>query len=202
MKIISNYKDYYDYLKGIWGEDPKLILNRNTKYIHKERYFNDMHILSLIIGGKLCQFYYDGKEYYFGKEIKQFDRIGDWSRKEGYYRVSIGSQTGRQRSAYISKDINDGYEYINQEYSCPIIYNYTSWCLDELHEQEWKIFPLLKSTPITQYIDATDVYKWISEYLAKEVDKIENITIISTDKEKLINKGFDPKTSFRPNIKI
>ena len=28
MKIISKYKDYYDYLSGIYGEDPLKILDR------------------------------------------------------------------------------------------------------------------------------------------------------------------------------
>ena len=31
MKIISKYKDYYDYLQGIWGMDEKLTLDR-TEY--------------------------------------------------------------------------------------------------------------------------------------------------------------------------
>ena len=28
MKIISKYKDYYDYLSGIYGEDPLKVLDR------------------------------------------------------------------------------------------------------------------------------------------------------------------------------
>ncbi len=31
MKIISKYKDYYDYLQGIYGVDEKLILDRTTE---------------------------------------------------------------------------------------------------------------------------------------------------------------------------
>lgn len=31
MKIISSYKDYYDYLQGIYGVDDKLILNRQEE---------------------------------------------------------------------------------------------------------------------------------------------------------------------------
>ena len=32
MKIIAKVKDYYDYLKGIYGEDPKLVLNRIKEF--------------------------------------------------------------------------------------------------------------------------------------------------------------------------
>ena len=35
MKIISKYKDVYDYLTGIYGEDPLLILDRREFDINR-----------------------------------------------------------------------------------------------------------------------------------------------------------------------
>jgi hypothetical protein len=32
MRIISKFKDYYDYIQGIYGVDEKLILDRTTFY--------------------------------------------------------------------------------------------------------------------------------------------------------------------------
>jgi hypothetical protein len=35
MKIISNFKDYYDYLQGVYGMDEKIIYNRRTREIQE-----------------------------------------------------------------------------------------------------------------------------------------------------------------------
>lgn len=32
MKIVSKFKDYYDYLSGVWGEDPLLTYVRKSEY--------------------------------------------------------------------------------------------------------------------------------------------------------------------------
>lgn len=35
MKIIDKRKDYYDYLQGIWGQDPKAVYYRMAKDVFK-----------------------------------------------------------------------------------------------------------------------------------------------------------------------
>ena len=59
MKIISKYKDYYDYLSGVWGEDPKLVLVRKGEFVVQSTNPSgcDMYVLTFIIGGIMIQIY-------------------------------------------------------------------------------------------------------------------------------------------------
>lgn len=205
MKIISKYKDYYDYLSGVWGVDPNLILDRDN-FVPKLS-GDDLRIISFVIGGKLCQIYFDGDDYYFGEDIEQFDNTNSRSKfysyfkKEGKYRVSIGYKNGRKNSAYIVDGIKEGFEWLNEKFDCPILYKTESWLPREHENSDWKKMPLLSETPIVKFIDATDIYRWISDYLAKQLDKKQDILTKVTNSEKIINKGFDLKKSFRPNMK-
>jgi hypothetical protein len=54
MKILSKYKDYYDYLQGIWGMDEKLVLDR-TDYTPTPDYTSNYPITSPIVS--LIRFY-------------------------------------------------------------------------------------------------------------------------------------------------
>ena len=56
MKIISKYKDYYDYLVGTYGEDPKLILDRREGFILSKDSTECKY--QLYICGKIIDIYY------------------------------------------------------------------------------------------------------------------------------------------------
>ena len=68
MKIISKYKDYYDYLVGIYGEDPKLVLDRrdNDFFTYKK------NKIQLFIAGNIIDGYCDGDKIYYGEDLEQF----------------------------------------------------------------------------------------------------------------------------------
>ena len=72
MYILSKYKDYYDYITGIYGEDPLLILDR-TKWNPLPYSFSSTSKIQLYIGGYFIEGYWDGKNYYWGDNIKQFE---------------------------------------------------------------------------------------------------------------------------------
>lgn len=209
MLIISKYKDYYDYLSGVWGVDPKIVLERkDVKILEKQKTNSPLYsqltqsILTFVIGGKLIQLYYDGYEYYFGEEIKIFDKSTKWNRQEGHYIVEIGYVDGRKLKVKIVNGIKDGFSYLNEKFDCPIIFREDSWAFDNnILEKEFSKFPLLLSTPITKFVDATDVYRWISDYLSDQITKQQMQISSITNEEKILTKGFDLKTSFRPNMK-
>lgn len=91
MKIISSYKDYYDYLQGIYGVDEKLVLNRQKEtpktfiiddYVvrgeptHKVRgvqqyeFYSDFQVVTFAIGDyKIQGMTYQGKILY-GEELE------------------------------------------------------------------------------------------------------------------------------------
>ena len=58
---------------------------------------------------------------------------------------------------------------------------------------EYEIFPILKDYNVGKVISPERIWIMLSEWLAKE-KPIENK---QTDKEKIVSKGFDIKTSFR-----
>lgn len=85
MKIISNFKDYYDYLQGIYGQDEKIVYERivatkNNGYKRDDKWVkqghkpdhsvltNDYYFYRLAICGLLyCVYYYNKKFYFFSK---------------------------------------------------------------------------------------------------------------------------------------
>lgn len=200
MKIIAKVKDYYDYLKGIYGEDPKLVLNRDQAFV-SSKVFNELSIITFIIGGKLVQIYFNGEDFFFGEDLKQFDTSKKWTKKEGYYRVKIGYLNGRKNDVYIADNVKEGFDYINEKHNCPILYRSDDWHCHNVLNESFTAFPLLTSTAITKFIPAEEVYKWLSEYLAKQLDKSLDAIPHLTDTQKLENKGFDKIVSFRPHIK-
>jgi len=202
MKILSKYKDYYDYLSGIWGEDPKLILDRregNPKPIGEKYNFQlkETGKITLIICGKLINGYKYQNRIYYGEDIKQFSNIEN-SRWAGinYPYTTIREDIGRSRhkDIYYALEPVDGYIHINKKYNCPILIK-SGW-------EGWNKYPKLEELNLGSFINAETIYSWLQEYLAKEVDEQQNIIPNLTDVQKLENKGFNKKTSFRPNIKI
>jgi hypothetical protein len=201
MKILSKYKDYYDYLSGIWGEDPKLILDRrkgNPKPIGEKYDFQlkDTGKITLIICGKLIEGYRYQNKIYYGEDIKQFSNI-DNSKWDGidypYTTIRIGGNGLRIKDTYYALELVGGYLDINKKYNCPI--------LIKSGREKWDEYPKLEELNLGSFIDAETIYSWLQEYLAKEVDEQQNIIPNLTDVQKLENKGFNKKTSFRPNIK-
>lgn len=85
MKIISNFKDYYDYVIGVYGIDPKAVYERicetETEVNGKKEWVKsglykpmhlttDIRVASYMIGfcGTIyCIYWMDGK-FYFGRE--------------------------------------------------------------------------------------------------------------------------------------
>lgn len=202
MKIISKYKDYYDYLSGVWGEDPKLILERTKEFIWDSPSTKSKHVLTFVIGGNMIQLYYSGENYYFGKDLKQFDTSNKWNNKEGHYRINIGYEDERQNYMYAANGVKSGYEFLNDKYNCPVLYTYTIWHCSDITKEDFSTYPLLSSTPVTKFVDATDVYRWIQEYLARKVDQSQARQDNLSDVQRLVNKGFDKVTSFRPKINV
>jgi hypothetical protein len=61
-----------------------------------------------------------------------------------------------------------------------------------------KSIPIFKACGISQCVDPEDIYWAIDEYFALEKSSAERASSVDiTDKEKIINHGFDTKTSFR-----
>jgi hypothetical protein len=248
MKILSSYKDYYDYLVGIIGEDPILVLDRRdhqqpdfVQYLEENPIdIEDRPIMSqqdakevkkyqLYIGNYLVEFVVYNHKIYYGEQIKN---IPHYSIIEGktmrpYYVDSIENSYGmkfsqlvecgyfeigflenvygskRQRVNSFSilskpvktkrpKDLPDdivialgkhGANYTNIGY-CGICH-----------------YPKLSDLSLGKMVKPEEVYQMIVDYLSEQKSKAEQHIDLRTNVQKIEGKGFDKKTSFRPNMK-
>ena len=69
MKIISKYKDYYDFLTGLYGIDNKLILDRRS---FTGMGYLDEGILRILVGDYIVEGLYFTDKFYYGSTIHQF----------------------------------------------------------------------------------------------------------------------------------
>ena len=199
MKIISKFKDYYDYLVGIYGEDPNLVLDRR-KTDKIDVSFLTCNVVEIYIGGyKIQGFAHNGKIYY-GDDIKRFKY-----NREKIYSALYKLYPNKSKENYVEIEINrnivdicttieiDEKNY-NKKYDCPIlVYIGRNFGDDKDFLRNCK----LDEFNLNTFIDAETVYMYISDFLSKQKTEKENHNDNRNDVQKLESFGFDKKTSFR-----
>lgn len=209
MLIVSKYKDFYDFLSGIYGVDPNLVLDRRE--FHNYECLTSEPLTFYICGmvyegfyvGETKKFYYGdallelGKKdkYYFGH--KHYTR--NWSDRTTDYvecvNIKIEPRPNYGKTVYnIALKPYIDYEKINEVEGCPILMKNRYSAKNYFH------FPQLSKFDFGRCITAEEIYKILVEHLSTERSKLEQHVDNRTDVEKLINNGFDKKESFR-NIK-
>lgn len=188
MKILSKYKDYYDYLQGIRGMDEKVILDRTKGQSLNYKLLKDGDKHTFIICGNRYEiFYFDGK-YYTNAQL-----------------VSLGKQAV-QKSGYLSGyEIIDltperekrfkewGFDRQKENYShikCPIVKikgNYGDYIE----------FPKLSEFNFGSIISAEEIWDQIYNWQCQVPEHKSN----QTNSDKIVSHGFDLRESFRPKIK-
>lgn len=213
MKIISKFKDYYDFLQGIYGIDEKLILDR-TNFINKFPYGENAVVRFFICGMVIEGLFRDGK-FWYGKELEQFSdkKHHFWGKSGNYYFVKHdsnkmygGSDSRVLKSPMKFEDWISMQETIayknktepicpNDKYNCPIIvssYFRNSCESNDGHEMN----PILSEYQFHKVYSAEQIWRMLTEWLGRE----KQIKEMRTDKEKILSNGFDLKTSFRHPI--
>ena len=202
MKIISKYKDYYDYLQGIYGIDEKLILDRTkgtTKMFPKH---DGLHIL--VICGKILQFFCLNNKFYFGKEIAKFNEdneLNKWSLWKGPKPIYVVNPNTNPKNTHfftkihypeLSEDTYNLYPELKEiSKNCPIfLYHSNSKTI-------WVEFPSLLELGASKLIDPIDIWILLSEWLGQRVTEKEPEVPVGDDKVRILSAGFDLKTSFR-----
>lgn len=209
MKIISKFKDYYDYLQGVYGIDEKLILDR-TKFVNKSHYAENGVVRFFICGLVVEGLFRDGK-FWYGKELEQFSQkqYHNWGNSGNYYYVPAnkahpiygGSDSKVLMSPMKFKDwmsIQQPVSYKNKtevvcpndKLNCPII---VTTCYGDGYD----LNPILSEYQIRKVFSPQEIWFMLTEWLGRE----KQIKEMRTDKEKILSNGFDLKTSFRHPIK-
>jgi hypothetical protein len=192
MKIISKYKDYYDYLQGIYGIDDKLILDRRA---FQQPLLLNHSIIRLVIGDVYIEGYYYENKCYWGQ--KQLDNLmimtggslPSW--REDDYTHGIFNKNTNKTSFLNCNIIN-----INNNTNCAIFLCKKGEILEENIEFR---YPKLSDININSILPAHDVWLLLTDYLSKKVTESEPEVPVGDDKIRIVAAGFDLKTSFRNN---
>lgn len=210
MKIFSKYKDYYDGIQYSLGEsDP------NTRYLRKQilvnqdndYYFNVRELKNIMITNsygskenkkqKLYPFVIglNGKliEGYIVTEFLSRDYIEDFllTGKGGYdIKVFLENKYTHkevEKNEWIKDYDLNSLEYIFDQFQVPSFLV----ILDTLI-----LNPRLKELKIPTLYDPLTIFNNIESYINERLSNHEEIKQLD-DKSKIINHGFDNKTSFR-----
>ena len=184
MKIISKYKDYYDYLVGIYGEDPKIILDRRESEQLYLPLFPDK--ITLVIAGLVIEGYYVNNKIHYG------ERLLPYQQKYKYWKPKKENGIIIDRDYYSLVPFKDD-KQLNKKLDCPILY---------LRYNRTPVkYPILHLLDLPSFIPAEEMYQMLYQYLSNQLSEKEDKVDNRNDIEKLEAKGFDKKESFRPNIK-
>jgi hypothetical protein len=176
MKIISKHKDYYDYLQGEFGIDEKIVYTRNCyPFCIKDNDFTDSKYAFAICG-----------RVYFVEQNED----GDWDNVEYFKEFKNRLKKGKFEFTNLNKITNE-----------PILMLTAGigWISDEndfLNNINHFRVPLLKNSPIPSLISPKEMWQLVYNFLSQQISDKET-TVILSDKEKIVNKGFDLKSSFR-----
>jgi hypothetical protein len=192
MRIISKYKDFYDYLQGIYGIDPKIVYDRRweneSMFTLDDVYCNGDEPQSVLFS--ICDIYYVVYVYknvvYVGDEIKSIlEEIID---DNNIYYYLNDKYISLSELVYHLKSNN-----INTTINCPsVIINGTGKYKDVSRNIKSHTFRM-SDFGINRIVSPHDMYVMISNFLSKENDVIDNRTNV----EKIESNGFDKKVSFR-----
>jgi len=201
MKVLSKWKDYYDFIAGKYSIDEKLILDRRAGDLIDLEFDQRDFILDAYIGGMHYQGYrYEGK-FYWGEDLKKIQVEKSWAttwwenkNKETQMTISVKGKDsyGRACSRSILLEGNPTKE--NKD--IPIIVRYY-----EATDQNRKVgtktlnYTRLSDIDFHKMLSPEDTWLLISNWLSKQLDK--PIPNNQTNKEKIVSKGFDLKQSFR-----
>lgn len=193
MKIISKYKDYYDYLAGMWGVDPLLVLKRDNPkhvpYLGRFHRYMRFHICGQVLDG-----IYLNEEFYYGKDILKLPNSHEG--EDGYIRLSFAED--RHVYKYVFRPELTPYGEVpvkfrahksptgtspNDKTGCPIILE------DDIR------YPNLSEYKVNRAIPPEQMWLMLSQWLGQRNTPEFQDTM--TNDEKITSHGFDTKTSFR-----
>jgi hypothetical protein len=200
MKIISTYKDYYDFCQGVYGQDEKICYVRGslenlplTDPLSDSCLFYRVHICGVVyhvFNYKFANYFgEDGAKMVYdmmmkARNYKKWSYSSDESMINNYIRAVNSQRWFNNIDKHLSEtNVNDKLNlpvYIEQmNYRLDATKTYTNVKLSELN--------------MASILPAHDIFLQIGTFLSREKPVVDN----RDDIAKLESYGFDKKTSFR-----
>lgn len=215
MLILGKYKDYYDYLCGIYGIDTDIIYDRTESVVlgkegtQHEFYFTRRKLYEDKPKKKTRRWIINDK----GKSVFTNDMVGTISAyviEVGYTHYLFEVERYLDENDIVHVDVNfiKSFDVDKKKSTAPMslipcqyYYNYFSneKKIGGYHIKQEIQNPILKDTYIPSYIDPTEIYDKLYNYLISIREK--PIEDKRNDVQKLEGYGFDRKSSFRHPIK-
>lgn len=205
MKLISKYKDYYDYNIGLYGIDEKVVYNRlpfPDKYYHYVNRTEISHTLPKIYKFDISEYEYKhllfcGKVIYirrkYGEYKAEYEVISEYTLHKMF--------DSSHRNRYLVRTFGK-IDYSVKHDSIMDIHKATGQPVVLLDGWNDKHLILDTNIPILNdikgfgsLIDAKSCYLEICQTLI-DINNTESIPV-STDGDKILSHGFDKKISFR-----
>ena len=244
MKIISKFKDFYDYKVTKYGVDEKLVYTRKTYCEYFQGFFRDINIdyriseddfnknlkentkvtdeknihKILFIGEKLIHLFFTENGVYTHFDIKNEENLRKFT--DFKYRKEITFKDGNKFNIYTR--FKDDWEYllsydrkklINLNIDKDdiilnepiLLIEYIGECNNEKAKRyySFSLYKFIYNPNLSQmgvYIDTDFIWQSLVEFLSDKRSEKEIIPEVSNE-NKILSKGFDLKTSFRPDMK-
>lgn len=225
MKIISPFKDYYDFVAG-HDDDATITYERVTKTAITQIQYDSLNDLTkrkfFVFEDKIEKYPFNliGNNFMWNKKKKKYINLSDF----GYfYRIYFCDKIYlffKTKSGELITDLNEFKEYVNpnqsNQFSYSAISNYSKENLFDVFETNlnkklnspiiWinqcnQLFlnPKLSELDFVKYFSATACYQAVYNWLSENKPQID-IPSSPDDMDRYQSKGFDKNTSFR-NIK-
>lgn len=201
MKIISNFRDFYDSVQ-IYNSSKEFIWIRKTEEFNLSRFpelSNRFSFHKNLNSGKI---YFPNYIYHNGIQIRffLFNISGEWHPSVKIMNRYVYLSDNVSKIPELS-ELKNGIIEIKKFLNSNIILDVDINCpcfLIQRNLREFKIIlnPILRTFNFQTKMDAFSIYQKIDHYLMNKALP-ENETIEISDIDKLIQHGFDRKISFR-----
>ena len=241
MKIISRFRDFYDYKVEKYGVDEKIIYNRITKVLRnfpriftKNEVQPDYNNKSLFVGDKIVLIFKTKEKLYTQFDLEDIELLKTKSSnvriKNFFYHMKDSELTFLDGNTIVVNSIVDVDLYEMLQMSRKTFYNFFIKNEKDLlnideednflnepivlieflenvkdHDKRRNISvykrtynPNLKELGL--YFDTDFIWQSLVEFLSNKRSEKEISPEVSNE-NKILSKGFDLKTSFRPNMK-
>lgn len=194
MKIISKYKDYYDYLQGIYGVDEKLVLDRRES--DHPMYLSN-GIVRFMIGNCLVDVLNIDGVFYAGD--KDMIKLGG--------RPNVDAET-KEITSY-TVEYKNGYGNIQRSVMTVRPYGgktqrtdhleYGIYMVNQKSKYDDKVcpYPRLDQYNVQKVMSPEALWLEMSNWFSQEITRKEATVPVGDDNVRILSAGFDLRTSFR-----